>query len=82
MPVVCPDHACSRRRRAALVCASAGGPALQSGRRRVRGVWSDSVRLGAAAHVSGGVLLPGAQTGSGAGEWSDTRNTLPLWIPV
>lgn len=60
--------ACSRRRRAAHVCASAGGSALQSGRRRVRGVRGGPVRLGAAAHVSGGVLLPGAQAGAGAGE--------------
>ncbi len=47
--------------------------------RRLRGVRRHSVRLGAAAHVSGGVLLPREETGPGPGEpdriwWVFTRD--------
>ncbi len=64
-----------------LVSGSAGGSKLQSGRRWLRGVRRHSVRLGAAAHVSGGFLLPRAKTGPGTGEpdqiwWVFTRDVM------
>ncbi|XP_069543611.1 uncharacterized protein [Brachyistius frenatus] len=42
-----------------------GGPALVARRRRLRGVRGDSVRVGAAAHLAGRLLLQGPEAASG-----------------
>lgn len=49
---------------------SPGGLAVVAGRRWLHRVWGDSVRLGAAAHLAGCLLLQGPTAASGKGQSS------------
>lgn len=52
------------------LCVSPGRPSLIAGRRRLHRVRGDSVRLGAAAHLAGRLLLQGPAAASGQGQCS------------